>query len=109
MSRHIDALIAEHVFGEFVDKDFPIHGGPFCKNYSTSIADAWLIVEKMHDRKYISRIQSPAINYVPEKWSVCFHFKYMDDEIFIKEKEMDESAPMAIAKAALKALGVAYE
>ena len=48
--RELDALVAEKVMGhEFC----PIHHSLFCcgrgANYSTSIADAWLVVEKMRE------------------------------------------------------------
>lgn len=97
MSRKIDALIAEHVFGlSLLDEgdglkigDFRIGESNEIPNYSTSIAEAWEITEEY------------------KRWAL---FYWNDDQIKCVLGRGTEAtastAPMAICLAALKHLGV---
>lgn len=97
-NREIDVLIAKHVFG-LIPPDFLCGKGrgvweQGLPNYSTSIADAWSVVEKM-----------PAImltKYTTGKYNCGVS----GDKFY--EAEAD-TASMAICLAALKAWGVEYE
>jgi hypothetical protein len=127
MSREIDTLVAEHIFGyrrEKSPKD--IHGNYggedilvpptvdhktyhdppkgrialtyFVKNYSADIAAAWEVVERLWpDVEYMN------LERYGKNW--CFHVHYTAhlDDCY---QGIADTAPMAIALAALKAKGV---
>lgn len=117
--REIDALIHEHVFGKKAvfykgpkpcwdgwcdgDPDIEENCGQFydqrIKNklprYSTNIADAWQVVEKMKSRL-------PTIDFDGLEWNVSM---FGDGG----PEASHESAPMAICLAALKSKGVEVE
>lgn len=126
MSRKIDALVAEHVMGlevksvikEFITEggfsdepkkelfrekveDFIVSDGPIyvdCPHYSTDISAAWLVVEKLNNEGYRIFIDNGnkwmCQFIVPDKWST---------------QHPEDTAPMAICLAALKAKGVDYD
>jgi hypothetical protein len=98
--RELDALVAEKVMGwTNLTSDFwgcpvkdrasmvPIH------KYSTSIAAAWEVVEKLSETHRI------CITKANGKWAMA-----LDDEI-IWISDGQETAPYAICLAALKAVG----
>ena len=92
MTRAIDALIAEHVFEIIMPPN-----SEYIRNYSTSIADAWLVVEKMGCIA-TSENTWDLFNIIktPEGFDASFgHFSV---EV--------EDAPLAICLAALKSLGL---
>ena len=111
--RELDAEIAERVFGLVpcraamhrngdglpchAQPDSPMHGGE-TPSYSTSIADAWRVVEKMADReRYWWRIQQFGFG-----WDVWL----LEGRSGPTEKIVGHGAgplPLAICKAALAA------
>lgn len=114
MSRAIDALIAEHVFGCVItrskhtdelmtcfDKDI---GNVPLLNYSTQIQDAWLVVEKMREKLKWSF----SLDTFYRKKNYFCRFEKLNDEGFphTSYDEVNQSAPLAICLAALKALNV---
>lgn len=118
MSRHIDALIAENVFGwvsrwhadvqlrtwgrpdypgtVFAERDLP--------HYSTDIAAAWQVVEKMMSEGFGYQVSGAATE------SACFRKLRDDIEVYVSNNTdfggNGESVPMLICLAALKAKGV---
>jgi len=111
--RKIDRLVAENVMGweltyytttdepklEGIKADGKMDEVP---NYSTNIADAWQVVEKLIDKDY--------------DFSIYNHNKEFNVEINIVEDDKHlwfygeaDSAPLAICLAALKAVGVEVE
>jgi len=122
MSRKIDALIAQHVFGYIVSEGREIHEGMCYRNsidgivlgedsvtpvpyYSTNISDAWE-VEKVfsEDCKYVSRYYCG-----PDGIEWCFDLVIPEDGQITSYLGESSTAPMAICLAALKAKGVVYE
>ncbi len=120
MSRELDALVAEHVMGYTMEKEcFECDGaghveGERChlcnymgtkpgvivhlpKRYSTSIAAAWEVVEKIKD-------YNPEIAWIPvtAMWSVELYNSQI-------KRVSEITAPKAICLAALKAVGVRGE
>lgn len=111
--RKIDALVAEHVFGlrvvttsiEALEDNtiyHPTKGWPQMPSelpaYSSSIFDAWKVVEKLDDAVSLVFLPSEHV------WEITFgeppnDFGYA----------WNESAPLAICLAALKSKGVSYE
>ena len=104
--RKIDALIAEHVFnfdvvnGKVAD-DFGNTGEPF--SYSTSIADAWLVMTHMELKDFNCYVKTIYPEFIvgiteeePPRWKVGVNY----------HEAASDSAPLAICLAALKALGV---
>ena len=90
MSREIDVLVARIIFGM---TDFEVNlDGYMIKNYSTDIAAAWEIVEKIE----LINSQTFAIErHKDGKYEVTIGSKFV----------YATSAPMAICLAALKAVG----
>ena len=91
--REMDALIAEKIFGLTVDDNF------YLPNYSTNIADAWIVIEKMKSKHFrISYKSAPFQKYDKEPlgW-LCS----MSGFEFIPEHAA--TAPLAICRAALLA------
>ncbi len=94
--RELDILIAENIMG--LDPDDADEGGTFWthpKHYSTNIADAWDVVEKMLDKNILFEIYSPRGK---DLWYVVIDGVRTIDEI--------NTAPKAICMAALKAKGI---
>jgi hypothetical protein len=96
--RELDALVAEKVMGADVvvrDGRAYINGNPYDRlpNYSTDIAHAWQIVERMADwRVVIERVPSG-------EWEVMF------DTRRVFENVKADTLPLAICRAALAAVG----
>lgn len=92
--RELDALVAEKVMGvETMQKLYPsmmAKGGAWLPHFSTDIAAAWEVVEKMRREGYIFDIEIRK-DYVGVNCEHC------------------ESAPLAICLAALRAVGVPHE
>ena len=112
-SRDLDYLIAEKVMGWKYARNagafYPpnLHPeqnviGHEVPHYSTSIADAWRIVEKL-SKQYQVTVSSPCdeLRY----WTVYLHHHgYRCFQDIKHEAESDISAPHAICLAALKAM-----
>ena len=92
MSRKIDRLIAQHIMSN------EILWGDTIPHYSTDIAKAWEVVEEMNPEYnfFIRMLHRPAVRVIRKE--------YMGHEN--TSTIFDESAPMAICLAALKAKGV---
>lgn len=114
MEEIIDDLIAEHVFGltPIYKEGEPgplFDYGPSAKkrpsgpdNYSTNIADAWEVVEKMRDDQWNIVLYDTTI---PNS-SGCVVYKYNENFAYLK---VGAKVPKAICLAALKAKGVEVE
>ena len=93
--RELDTLVAEKVMGLNVDRSM-MHNGPSYFDppaYSTDIAAAWLVVEKLRETHDVElRGYQP---YEPNNWQVV-----VDSEFYT-----EGTAPHAICLAALKAVG----
>lgn len=102
MSRAIDRQIAEKVFGEdvyFSEGVYMLVDGSksgILKNYSTDIVAAWKVVEEMRKKGIYLNTYTNKNDYHVE----AFH----PDEFKYHDLTTDKSAPMAICKAALKAI-----
>lgn len=102
--RELDILIAEKIFGHMMNEDHIVKWAQIsdddwepsfepCPHYSTSIADAWQVVEKMKEL-------GAEINIgFYEKWDCEF-----DYPIGCNWRAVAETAPEAICKAALIAI-----
>ena len=100
MSREIDALVAEKVMGiTLIGKDMAAYLNeetqfmmpiPF---YSTDIAAAWEVVEKVNDLGW-----NISFDPIPQEWITDFD-EHQDWVV------SNKTAPMAICLAALKAKG----
>lgn len=110
--REMDALVAEKVMGHKYEEkclcDFPWCGS--CagyKAYSTDIAAAWEVVEKMRgvpgNSWWLSLHQ---ISQVHPIWVAAFTFGGQSAGMAKRFDGKDESSPRAICLAALKAVGV---
>lgn len=107
MSREIDHAVAEHVMGIYFKKD-PDDETPgilksMCEHYSTDIAAAWLVAEKLVQEKIYFEIHPPLD--IGEQWSVTGYDGYNAERNSNADGEAD-TAPMAICLAALKAKGI---
>lgn len=124
--REIDALIIQNIFPEKlihpdghvckIEGDWIKHyrtsdgswtGSHGIPHYSTSIADAWLVVEKMREKHLIHIISDGAHPLQKNTWG-CIIERERDEFPRLAESE-SATAPTAICLAALKALGVDYE
>lgn len=107
----LDALIAEKVMGLERHED---HGHSDCsacdearKKYSTDIAVAWEIVEKLKGKKWLGPEWKSPDTYMTqqgyplgtEAWYVRVEVKGLFEWVF------GATAPLAICRAALKAVG----
>jgi hypothetical protein len=114
--REMDALVAKHVFNleltpngcscGYIKNEPAIKGCQRIPNYSTSIADAWLVVEKLIENGWI---YYRVTGYVKD--SIAYHtclFEGAGQEQPMFRSEGD-TAPHAICLAALKACGVSDE
>lgn len=90
--RDLDALVAKNVFGY-------IFAEAFLDHYSTDIADAWKILERMIDRGFDAEVHATRsmtnyfVVFVSTNGEQCWH-------------EYGDTAPLTICLAALRALGV---
>ena len=107
-TRKIDALVAEHVMGlelrdGLVDMSEELNSKgcwrePKC--YSTDIASAWEVIEKLKD----------SLDLVEIFWDIdCWCCNLWKDGEEIIRSHAHETAPLAICLAALKAKGVRIE
>ncbi len=108
--REIDALVARHVMG-WTYKTFPDGACPlvkhwYCgeqyvlmKSFSTSISDAWQVVEKLviEGKVFIVKGDGLRAGDYALKWTVLCDNQPRTDA---------DTAPLAICLAALKAVGV---
>lgn len=94
-TREIDALVADHVMGLSGPWGATFLGGKPLPHYSTDIAAAWEVVEKVGD------IKLEGYRCVDGCFRWCVTTFDLDD-IEIRA----DTAPMAICLAALKAKGV---
>jgi hypothetical protein len=95
MSRQIDALVAEHVFGFRPPHARGMRFMP--RRYSTDIESAWRVVEKM---------AAPPTNWTFGVWADGTLQAQSGGESF---EISAATAPMAICLAALQAVGVKVE
>ena len=104
--RELDAKIHKEIFGHEIEI-CPMHHSHSCcgrnlPNYSTQIADAWLVVEKLAKENYGFGIYITTIidldGGLHDNWG-C----YFENDDFEWEVE-EETAPLAICLAALKAV-----
>jgi len=108
--RELDALVAEKVMGcdtkQFIWKRYGKpdaiqdceYGGP-C-NYSTDIAAAWQVVEKMeHDDWWWE-----AANVVPNSDPIVYEFKWTHRGVIKAFYACEDTIPLAICRAALLAV-----
>jgi len=125
--RELDALVAEKVMGievdlvvapfiyyspyrdrydewaagnePYIDKDGDIHLIP---RYSTDIAAAWLVVEKMRETRWIE-----VHSTIDGEWAAFYTpIGTTDMNQAIHEYAKASTAPLAICLAALKAVGI---
>lgn len=90
--RELDALIDERCFG--IRRAIAgFHGAPF---YSTDIAAAWQVVERL------LATFPPFVLWCNAKYTIAQIWDADDNEI---ANERGETAPLAICRAALKAVG----
>lgn len=68
--------------------------------YSTDIATAWEVVEKMYNKKFVFTLKQRFCG----KWECDFGYKQSD--FYESEKQEAETAPTVICLAALKAKGI---
>lgn len=131
--HELDVLIAEKVFGckviratepgisqeEFENRRLTgdrcgCHGGHHIdlddgcgsciKEYSTDIAAAWKVVEKMHSHpKPVLMLAAPQQDYVNEKWRAEFCRKFWTTDLPYEWAVSAETAPLAICLAAIAA------
>lgn len=108
VGRDLDALVAQHVFRMFVDNTVYYQGhcddsscceGEPIPDYSTSIAAAWEVVEKMREMGFTIMLN----DYITTKRN-----SWMAE--FVKHPTFGvihdaATAPLAICLAALKAVG----
>lgn len=101
MSRAIDFTIGKELFGytfhhddsEFLPASLSEMRFCDCPHFTASIAAAWLVVERLKEF-------DPSVEYSTEHkfWTACFEP--------LGHSIPADTAPMAICKAALKALGI---
>ena len=113
--RELDALVAERVMGWHItdaikkpgQDDYGVAPGQVgvlwvvrVPDYSTDIAAAWQVVERLIKLDAFVSLDYDFQNVDSEKWSVTFITRKAID------CESGETAPLAICRAALKAVGV---
>jgi hypothetical protein len=104
VSREIDYLIFEHIFNhekDYVDylRENDFKAFPIVNNYSTSIQDAWLVVEKL-GREFLVRKRLGGMDYrawIDEKGDNTGVYSH------------GKTAPLAICRVALKTVGIDYK
>lgn len=104
--RYLDAMVAEKVMGWRHDPGTyegsrylldPAGARSAIPNYSTDIAAAWEVVEKLKGATAHFQLQS-----IPGGWST----RIFRVPAGLSNEEIADTAPMAICLAALKAVGV---
>lgn len=105
MSREIDIKIAEHVFGYEIGPDGRArkdrtYKWSFVPPYSTNIADAWLVVEKMRESELYLKL---------EDFSAGFRCEFITCDCELEGMARKYQAPMSICIAALNAKGIDVE
>lgn len=105
--KELDALVAERVFGlklrNLTDTSCELWRAPGwiecgpCSAYSTKIAAAWQVVEKMRERNLFLDIHA-----YPEYYEVMV----MGSDGNCMSSMLEDTVPLAICKAALIACGV---
>lgn len=121
--REIDALVAEKVMGWYWSETDEMLEGLFppvgdyrrtlswlnfdsngyvlsMPNYSTNISDAWIVIDKLKGLNIVN------LHYAIGEWTVDV---YDFDTGKMLAISSSETAPMAICKAALKAVGIEIE
>lgn len=113
--REMDALVAEYVMGSPcppMPVDGPDWGSQASQveiwhenlpHYSTDIAAAWQVVKKFNNKLTIQGPNSIDLNEgfsYPDYWEIGFHEKSWSN----KFRGVAETAPLAICRAALKAV-----
>lgn len=109
MSRKIDALVAIHIFNNPWEWDEDLNtatsatdsGATMYPPYSTDIAAAWEVVEKLRDSREDITIYTSGRSWWINVGDIFNNVRDMGDF-----EVVEESAPMAICLAALKAKGV---
>lgn len=104
--RELDEKIATSLMSYEYLPDHPTHkwrqGNVYefsPPRYSTDIADAWMVVEKMRERGYyVFEISVDGTNEYAARFGRCWPAPYENTEI-------EGTAPLAISLAALRAVG----
>ena len=111
-TREIDRLIIEKVMSwreEFSDGDYDyfliddenivVYSNEKRFSPSTSIQDAWMVIEKLREQGIFSSIRM----HDDGTYEVSMHEFYDQDYQWLALRVLDRSAPLAICLAALKA------
>jgi hypothetical protein len=119
--RELDRLIETKVFGTRIPKAEGLRLNP--PPYSTDIAAAWTVAEKMRERGSLVTVKSipkesafilegsrseydaPCPDRQVGKGKVCCQLHWMGEGFRHDELAMADTAPLAICLAALKAVG----
>jgi len=118
--RELDALVAEKVMGAECSCDKPtkepgssnpygmqgfcdVHGGVGCPDYSTSISAAWEVVEKLCQHDKFIQLTRGSWNQKTNSWTTWI---VEVDGPSSTERVEAPTAPLAICRAALKAIDV---
>ena len=110
--RELDALIAEKVFGQTIvyvgghphlTEGNDNYLGGDCPYFSTRIADAWLVVEKMrgHEKRYNFGIEETN-KFIGDDLTDGWEAYFCDDDY--SNEGFALTAPLAICLAALRAV-----
>jgi len=98
--RDLDAQVAEKVMqGRKLGAGKPGHGVEI-PHYSTSISEAWLVVEEMRKREFVVNIENGRL---PDWW-LCGFYPIEFPEQRTKGEAKANTAPEAICRAALEAV-----
>lgn len=74
-----------------------------CPEFSTDIRDAWQVVERIETKGWFVEVGWCNAQYGPERRAWCYVGEYGCDELYVGEA-YENTAPLAICRAALKAL-----
>lgn len=114
--RELDALIAEKVMGWTVDPIYRMYTGAGMRhavgnnldtrfNPSTNIAAAWEVVEKMRERGDWVNLEGDKEGWMVEVWPFTADDSWAGGGFYGEDvKAKADTAPLAICRAALKAL-----
>lgn len=105
--RELDLLVAERVLGDMVARHTAM--GP--RPYSTDIAAAWEVVEKL--REMVASVRAGSLVITPyaypqvsgDEWCVMHNYDGYDGRHDARWRVSAKTAPHAICLAALQALG----
>lgn len=107
--RELDALVAEKVMGRRPGPEFHWNFGTHVETtgglpqYSTSIADAWLVVEKMFELGWCFDLN------LYSRYTAVFRKSYLPSRANTDSFEgKEDTAPHAICLAALKAVSAPH-